>query len=298
MSKKVLLTGASGFIGRPLGERLEQAGCAVVRHSDVDGDIASCALPGGGVTGEGVTGEGVTHVFHLAARTFVPDSWSDPLPFYATNVLGTVNVAEFCRRHGASLTVMSSYVYGRPRFLPITEEHPVEAFNPYGHTKLLVEEVCRFYAQKFAVPVTIVRPFNVYGPGQNGNFLIPTLLRQVLDPAVREISIADDRPKRDYIFLDDLLDLLLRTMDPKGCDAFNAGSGYSVNPRELAALMLRAAGLDKPVVSRGEVRADEVLDTVADIGKAKRVFDWEPRVSLVEGLARMIPTGALPPSRA
>lgn len=280
MSKTVLVTGASGFIGRPLSERLEQAGCTVIRHSSTDGDIASCALPG----------EGVNHVYHLAARTFVPDSWSAPLPFYSTNVLGTVNVAELCRRHGASLTVLSSYVYGRPQFLPITEEHPLAAFNPYGHTKLLVEEVCRFYARQFGIRAAIIRPFNVYGPGQNGNFLIPTLLRQILDPEAREISIADDRPKRDYLFLDDLIDLLLQSMNPQGCDAYNAGSGRSVNPRELAELMLHAAGLEKPVISRREVRSDEVLEMVADVGKAKRTFGWQPRVPLAEGLARMIET--------
>jgi nucleoside-diphosphate-sugar epimerase len=286
MSKAVLVTGASGFIGRPLSERLEQEGCSVIRHSDADGDIASCPLPA----------SGVNHVYHLAARTFVPDSWSEPLPFYATNVLGTVNVAEFCRRHSASLTMMSSYVYGRPLFLPISEEHAVAAFNPYGHTKLLAEEVCRYYAQQFGIQVTIIRPFNVYGPGQSGNFLIPTLLRQALDPEAREVSIADDRPRRDYLFIDDLLDLLLRTMNPQGFDAFNAGSGCSVNPRELAELMLRVAGLVKPVVSRGEVRADEVLEMVADIGKAKRIFGWEPRVPLAEGLRRIIQARQAPPS--
>ena len=250
----------------------------MIRHSEADGDIACCRLPGGGVN----------HVYHLAARTFVPESWSQPLPFYTTNVLGTVNVTEFCRHQGASLTMLSSYVYGTPRFLPVSEEHPVAAFNPYGHTKLLAEEVCRYYSQQFGIKVTIIRPFNVYGPGQAGHFLIPTLLRQVLDPQAQEVSIADDRPRRDYLFIDDLLDLLLQTMNPQGFDAFNAGSGSSANPRDLADLMLRAAGLEKPVVSRGEVRADEVLDTVADVGKAKRIFGWEPRISLSEGLRRII----------
>lgn len=282
MNKRVLVTGASGFIGRPLCEGLERSGCAVIRHSRADGDIAFCALPDARRNG------GVNHVYHLAARTFVPDSWSEPSPFYTTNVLGTVNVVEFCRRSGASLTMLSSYVYGRPQFLPITEEHPVAAFNPYSHTKLLAEEVCRYFARQFGTQVTIIRPFNVYGPGQSENFLIPTLLKQALDPETRVISMADDRPRRDYLFIDDLLDLLLRTLNPTGFEAFNAGSGYSVTPRELAMLMLRVAGLEKPIISRGEVRADEVLDTVADIGKAKRSFGWEPRVSLMEGLARMI----------
>lgn len=277
MNKTVLVTGASGFMGRPLSEKLEQAGCTVVRHSQAHGDIASCSFP-----------DGVEHVYHLAARTFVPDSWRAPLPFYSTNVLGTVNVAEFCRRHGASLTMLSSYVYGKPQFLPISEEHPVAAFNPYGHTKLMAEEVCRYYAQQYGLRVTIVRPFNVYGPGQRGDFLIPTLLRQVLDPGAREISIANDRPRRDYLFIDDLLDLLLRNSDPEGFDIFNAGSGSSVNPRELAESMLRMAGVEKAVVSRDEVRPDEVLETVADIAKAKLIFGWEPRVSLREGLGRII----------
>jgi nucleoside-diphosphate-sugar epimerase len=276
-NKTILVTGASGFIGKPLAKRLEQAGCTVIRHSEHRGDIASCDLP-----------KGADHVFHLAARTFVPDSWSAPMPFYTTNVLGTVNVAEFCRREGASLTMMSSYVYGRPQFLPISETHPVAAFNPYSHTKLLAEEVCRYYAQQFDMRVTVIRPFNIYGPGQNGNFLIPTLLRQVLDHEAREISIADDRPRRDYLYVDELLDLLVLTMDPHGFEIFNAGSGRSINPRELAESMLAAAAAEKRVVSRGEVRPDEVLETVADVGKAKRVFGWEPHISLPDGLGRMI----------
>jgi len=184
--------------------------------------------------------------------------------------------------------MMSSYVYGRPQFLPISEEHPVEAFNPYSHSKLLAEAVCAYYARQFGLRVTVIRAFNIYGPGQNGNFLVPTLLRQVFDSAADEISIADDRPRRDYLYVDDLLDLLLKTMDPQGFDIFNAGSGCSVGPRQLAESMLKAAGITKPVRSRSDFRQDEVLETVADVGKAKRVFGWEPSVCLADGLERIM----------
>jgi nucleoside-diphosphate-sugar epimerase len=277
-NKTALVTGASGFIGRPLTAQLEREGWLVLQHSAADGDIASCPLPF----------PAVEHVFHLAAQTFVPDSWAAPLPFYTTNVLGTVNVAEFCRRTGASMTMLSSYVYGRPVFLPISEAHPLAAFNPYGHSKILAEQVCSYYAAQFGARISILRPFNVYGWGQAPHFLVPTLIRQALDPKVHEISLADDRPRRDYLFIDDLIDLLVLTTAPQRCDVYNAGSGCSASPREVAELVASAAGVAKPIVSRGETRADEVLEMVADIGKATKEFGWTPRVSLANGLARTV----------
>ena len=107
-TRRVLVTGASGFLGTHLAKALGAAGYWVEPHSSRSGDIANCAF--------GVADVG--HVFHLAARTFVPESWKDPLSFYRVNVLGTVNVLEFCRAQNASLTLMSSYVYGRPTGLP------------------------------------------------------------------------------------------------------------------------------------------------------------------------------------
>ena len=114
--------------------------------------------------------DGVGHVFHLAAKTFVPDSWKNPHAFYQTNVMGAVNVLEHCRRHQASLTLISSYVYGQPQRLPIAEDHPLSAPNPYAHSKILAEEAARFYERSFELSLVIVAPSTFTDPDRLARF--------------------------------------------------------------------------------------------------------------------------------
>jgi len=273
-NNSVLVTGASGFIGTHLVKALRAAGHVVFTHSTREGHIANCSL----------NFESVGHVFHLAARTFVPDSWSAPLGFYEVNLLGTVNVLEFCRTSGASLTLMSSYVYGRPARLPIPEDEPLQAFNPYSHTKILAEETCRYYQRQFGVPVTIIRPFNIYGPGQDCRFLIPTILTQAIDPNTAAIVVADLRPRRDYIFIGDLIDLLMSTAFRREGGTFNAGSGSSRGVDEVIAVVNQILPVPKAVRSEGRLRPDEVFDAAADISRARREFAWEPRVTFRDGI--------------
>jgi nucleoside-diphosphate-sugar epimerase len=272
--KSVLVTGASGFIGSRLVDALRAMGYVVLTHSRRQGDIKNCCL----------SFEGVGHVFHLAARTFVPDSWVTPFSFYEANLLGTVNVLEFCRAQAASVTLMSSYVYGPPARLPISEIEPLRAFNPYSHTKILAEETGLYYQRQFGVPVTIVRPFNIYGPGQDRRFLIPTILKQAVDPGQEAIVVADLRPRRDYLFVTDLVDLLTRTAFRREGGIFNAGSGSSWGVGDVIALVNGLLPTPKPVRIEGLVRPAEVNDVIADISRARLEFGWVPRVSLHDGL--------------
>jgi nucleoside-diphosphate-sugar epimerase len=276
VAASLVVTGASGFVGRHLVQVLQRHGRNVICRSARDGDIA------GGLTAH----EPVSHVIHLAGRTFVPDSWVSPPEFYETNLLGTAQVAEFCRRGGARLMLVSSYVYGRPQRLPIAEDHPVDPFNPYAHSKILAEQVALYYERAFGVPVTIIRPFNLYGPGQDRRFLIPTLLDQVRGGGP-QIEVADLRPRRDFLYIDDFVDLLLAALDGDG-GIYNAGSGHSVGVQELIDVMLAAAGVRKTVVSRDERRPDEVLDVVADISKAERDLGWRPRTTIETGIAHLL----------
>ncbi len=275
---RILVTGAEGFIGSHLVKALRLAGYHVCTHSKSQGDIRNCHL----------RFEGIGHVFHLAGRTFVPDSWTAPLSFYEVNLLGTVNVLEFCRASGASVTLVSSYVYGPPARLPISEDDPLWAFNPYSHTKLLAEETGLYYHRQFEVPVTIVRPFNVYGPGQDDRFLIPTVMRQAIDPEEKAIMVADLRPQRDYIFIADLVELLVRTASQRKGGIFNAGSGSSWGVGEVIAMVNELLPTPKTVLSRELMRPDEVLNVVADISRARDHLGWKPQVTLRDGLQKTL----------
>jgi nucleoside-diphosphate-sugar epimerase len=232
--------------------------------------------------------DGVSHVFHLAGKSYVPESWRDPQSFYETNVMGTVNVLEHCRRNQAALTLVSSYVYGHPQRLPISEDHPLAAANPYSHTKILAEHTARFYQQCFGMPLVIVRPFNIYGPGQRDSFLIPSIVKQVLDPALAVVRVQDVRPKRDYLYVEDAVALLVSTLRPGVSGVYNMGSGRSASVAEVADLVNAAAGSCKPVVSAGEPRPGEVMDVMADTSRAEAELDWRPRTSLAQGIAAVV----------
>ena len=278
MTDEILITGATGFLGRHLVSALESAGRRVRQHSSRDGDIARCELPM----------RDIRHVFHLAARSFVPHSWEQPRAFYEVNVMGTLNVLEHCRRHRAALTLISSYVYGSPQYLPIREDHSLSAFNPYSQTKILAEATARFYERHHGLRLVVVRPFNLYGPGQAASFLIPTIARQVLDPAVAIVRVKDLRPKRDYLFVDDAVRLLTATLEPEARGTYNMGSGSSASVDKVARLINQAAGVDKPLESDEAPRPHEVMETVADISRAQAELGWRPTTKLADGLCTVV----------
>jgi nucleoside-diphosphate-sugar epimerase len=278
MKDEILVTGATGFLGRHLVAALESRGFTVRRYSSADGDIASCTF----------RMDGVSRVFHLAGKSYVPDSWNNPQDFYRTNVMGTVNVLEHCRRSDAALTLISTYLYGQPQRLPIAEDHPVAAVNPYAHSKLLAEEAAHFYERCFGLELTIIRPFNIYGPGQAASFLIPSIVRQVLDPATEAVRVRDLRPKRDYLYVADAVSMLLASLRAGSHGVFNLGSGCSASVAEVIELVNTAAGIRKPVVSADVERPGEIMDVVADTSRAAAELNWRPCTSIADGIAAVV----------
>ena len=276
---KILVTGATGFVGGALLPALTRERHDVVAltrsEADVANPIAWSRLPP------------VEHVIHLAARSFVPESWRDPESFLRTNVQGTVLALNYARSCGAHVVFVSGYVYGQPRCLPIHEDDPAQPNNPYALSKLLAEQVCAFYSSHMGIPVTVIRPFNIYGPGQRPEFLIPTILDQV----TRHINVCVDdlAPRRDYVFVTDVVAALIASLErPAGYRLINIGSGVSYSVRDVIDAILDAAGLQLPVISKEKQRPEEIAEVRADISRARSILGWQPRTSFAEGIAQLV----------
>ena len=272
---RILVTGGSGFIGRRLCDALRGQGHEVwaPRHQELHDRLQAAPK--------------LDKIYHLAARTFVPDSWKEPAEFYRANVLGTLDLLEFCRGAATPLVYVSGYCYGVAERQPILETAPLRPNNPYAFTKVAAEAACRFYAETFGIPVTIARPFNVYGPGQRPQFLIPHLIAQALDASEPEIVIDDPRPRRDFVHVDDVIAALCTVPITPQANVYNVGSGRSHSVGEVAQLVRQATGTGKPIVACAAGRPQEIANTVADISAIRRL-GWEPRITLEQGLQALV----------
>ena len=282
--KRILVTGSSGFVGKNLVEELKRQDAEVFTLTDHDGrriDIRDQQSV------KRIMNEirNIDIVYHLAAITSVPFSFENPRETYDVNVLGTLNILELCRLCNAEKIVFaSSYVYGQPQYMPIDEEHPLQPANPYARSKVLGEELCRAYNADFGVKSVILRPFNIYGVGQSKNFLIPSIIAQL---RYGKIELKDPEPKRDFIYISDVIEAYIKAGEFNGdFDVFNIGGGKSYSVEEIVDRIVCLYGKNVKVGYSGERRKHEVMDTVADIRKAKELMDWTPTVPLDEGLQR------------
>lgn len=276
----VAVTGSSGFIGKNLVERLKLSGHEVLRLDISEGiDILDWNNL------EKIKSFDV--LVHLAAKSFVPDSYIYPHAFYQVNVLGTLNMLELARKNKAKFIFVSSYVYGTPKYLPIDESHPLDSFNPYAASKIIGEELCRSFHRFFNLNTLIVRPFNIYGIGQNSNFLISSIFEQAKEG---KVILKDSRPKRDYIFIDDVIEALKICVikDINGLETINLGSGISYSVLEIVQIVNSFYSNTLQIHFTGEERTNEVLDTVADISNAFKILNWKPQISLLEGIKKII----------
>ena len=189
----------------------------------------------------------------------------------------------YCKKHNSRLIFVSSYLYGKPKKIPIDENLPAKPTNPYTLSKKISEDVCRFYSKNYGVNVSILRPFNVYGANQKEHFLIPSIIKQI--DLAKEINVKDLKPKRDFVYIKDLVDAIIKTIDlEKKFVIFNIASGTSYSVLEVINTIQKIKKKNLKIKSSEEIRSDEIMDTKANIKKAKKLLKWTPVWSFEKGI--------------
>ncbi len=275
--KKILITGASGFIGKSLVDALKEDNLKLFCYSSRDGDITEektwNKMPS------------ANYLIHLAAKTFVPDSWENPKNFIDINSSSLINAIKYCKKNKCKLIYLSSFIYGNKK-KAIDEESALCPLNPYALSKLMGENIIEFYKKVDNLDVIILRPFNIFGNNQKDSFLIPKLIKQIKNK--EKIFVMDTKPKRDYLYIKDLTNAIKKTLFYKGkFYIFNIGSGESYSVQDVIDILQKLFKTNLEVISAQEIRKMEVNETIANINLAKRELGWHPKYSLEEALKDM-----------
>lgn len=308
--RKTLITGADGFIGSHLTEELVKAGYEVkafvyynsfntwgwldslssdiIKHVEIfTGDIRD---PNGVRTAM----HGVDGVFHLAALIAIPFSYHSPDSYVDTNIKGTLNVLQAARDNNLErvLVTSTSEVYGTAQYVPIDEKHPFQGQSPYSATKIGADRLAESFYRSFGLPVTIVRPFNTYGPRQSARAVIPTIITQLLS-GVDEIKLGSLTPTRDFNYVKDTAAgfIAIAESDKTVGEEINIATQHEISIGELAQTIIDQINPRAHIIcdeQRLRPENSEVNRLLGSNGKIKKLTDWKPKYTLSEGINETI----------
>lgn len=305
---KVLVTGADGFIGSHLTESLVKAGYSVrafVMYNsfnswgwleqipeEIKNSIEIFAGDVRDPHGVDEAVRGCEAVLHLASLIAIPYSYHSPDTYVDTNIKGTLNILQASRKSGVKRIIhtSTSEVYGTARFVPITEEHPLQGQSPYSASKIGADQLAYSFYSSFELPVVIARPFNTYGPRQSARAVIPTVITQIANGA-EQLKLGATTPTRDFSFVQDTVDAFVATLrsDVGLGEVINFGSNFEISIADVVRLIAEKMNATIDVISDSErIRPvnSEVERLWADNSKARDLFGWSPRYAGRDGLAR------------
>ncbi|MDI6703312.1 MAG: NAD-dependent 4,6-dehydratase LegB [bacterium] len=309
VNKRILVTGAGGFIGSHLVERLVELGGRVrafVRYNSMNnwgwidtfpkerkdkieifcGDIREARSVDKAM-------KGIDVVFHLAALVAIPYSYISPSSFVRTNVEGTLNILQAALDNDLERLIhtSTSEVYGTAKYVPIDERHPLQPQSPYSASKISGDMLAESFYRSFGLPIAIIRPFNTYGPRQSARAIIPTIITQALNRDVVELGSL--HPTRDLTYVEDTVDGFIKIAESPNSigEVINIGSKSEISIKDLAKRICEILGR-KPSLSIKDERIrpknSEVERLLAENKKAKELIGWEPKYTLDEGLEKTV----------
>lgn len=303
----VLVTGAGGFIGSHLVEKLVELGYGVrafIRYNSrsnwgwlenskyrnkievYSGDIRD-------FDSVYEVMKGCNTVYHLAALIGIPYSYISPLAYIKTNIEGAYNILQSAKQLGPENIIITSTseTYGSAKYVPIDEAHPKVPQSPYAATKAAADQIALSYNKSFNLPVKVIRPFNTYGPRQSARAIIPSIVVQALTND--KIYLGSLSPTRDFTYVEDIVNGFIKAAELKRCigEVINLGSGFEISVGDLANKVLSLMEKNVKIISdpkRIRPLQSEVERLYADTTKAKALFAWKPRVSFDKGLKNTI----------
>ena len=304
MKHKIFITGAAGFVGSHLTEKLIKKKYKVVafdrynsnndfgwlnkirsknKKNFILGDIRDFDSVYNAMKGCKV-------VFHLAALIGIPYSYISPVAYLKTNVEGTYNVLEAARRLKIKNVIVTSTseVYGSAKYLPINENHPINSQSPYAASKAAADQLAMSFYKSFNLPVKIIRPFNIYGPRQSQRAIIPTIISQTLSKS-KNITLGNVKPTRDFNYVLDVVDAFIKIMNSKKAigQVLNVGSNKKISISYLCNEILKIAKIKKNLkisTERKRPKLSEVENLQSDNKKIRKILSWSPKTKLKQGL--------------
>ena len=288
----IFITGETGFVGSHLSKYLEKLGLTVLNSKS-------------GINNSNKVNENIRNridilnieklyslegnidaIVHLASKTSITNSITNPYETYYSNIVGTLNVLDFAKHKKIEKLInISTYVYGKPAYLPIDEHHPIKPHSPYNGSKVLAENLCENYSEYFGLNVVTLRPFYVYGTSLKKSSFISSVIQQI--DTQGKVLLSQRNTKRDFLFIDDFVNLIFKILNnfPSGYNTYNVGSGESHSLEEVVKIIEIIIGRKIEVQYDKSIRPNDILEMVADITRVSNEFEWKPKISLEEGLA-------------
>lgn len=308
-NKNVLVTGAGGFIGSHLVEKLINSNFKVkafVRYNSrnnwgmlehlpkdkldqidvITGDIRDYEAIKNAVKDSDI-------VFHLSSVISIPYSYAHSGEVFDTNVIGALNLMNACREHSIDKIVhtSTSEVYGTAKYVPIDENHPLQAQSPYSASKIAADKVAESFHNSFDLPIATIRPFNTYGPRQSARAIIPTIITQALTKD--KVHLGSLHPTRDYTYVSDVVEAFIKIAKSKNAvgEVINIGSNFEISMGELTNRIISIIGKDIEIITedkRTRPESSEVDRLWCDNTKAQKILEWQPKIGLEKGLKETI----------